>query len=376
MLSKGAIVPFYIRKAISVGPLRFNLSKSGIGLSFGVRGLRIGSGARGNYVHAGRYGLYYRKAVPGPTLPTANIFKSIFHSRRAPADGGMSRPSDAKVADASSIESSSALEMVDSTATELLQELNDKRHYSPQWPAWLVFAVALVGGAYWSGVNAVLTFGAAIAGCLACVWRYSKDQVERYTVWMYDLEPEVQEQCARVCAVFEALRDAGAVWHISSESVSSGGEPPAKSIATVQRTRITPSVGTGPAHFKTNVPVPRLPVGKQVLHFLPDRVLVEAAEGFGAVNYTDLVIVSEEVTFVESDPLPKDAKILDTVWLYQTKSGEPDRRYKDNQQLPVVLYERIHFRSASGLNEVIQVSRVGFGERLRDALVGTSSGLG
>jgi hypothetical protein len=33
---------FYIRKAISVGPFRFNLSKSGIGVSAGIKGLRPG----------------------------------------------------------------------------------------------------------------------------------------------------------------------------------------------------------------------------------------------------------------------------------------------------------------------------------------------
>lgn len=37
-------------KRISVGPLRFNLSKSGIGVSVGVTGLRFGVGPGGNYV--------------------------------------------------------------------------------------------------------------------------------------------------------------------------------------------------------------------------------------------------------------------------------------------------------------------------------------
>lgn len=52
---------FYIRKSFRAGPIRFNLSKSGIGVSGGVKGARIGIGPRGTYVHAGRQGLYYRK---------------------------------------------------------------------------------------------------------------------------------------------------------------------------------------------------------------------------------------------------------------------------------------------------------------------------
>lgn len=41
---------FYFRKSVRLGPLRFNLSKSGIGTSVGVKGFRLGAGPRGNYV--------------------------------------------------------------------------------------------------------------------------------------------------------------------------------------------------------------------------------------------------------------------------------------------------------------------------------------
>lgn len=52
---------FYLRDSVSVGPFRFNLSKSGVGLSVGITGLRFGLGPRGRYIHAGRGGVYYRK---------------------------------------------------------------------------------------------------------------------------------------------------------------------------------------------------------------------------------------------------------------------------------------------------------------------------
>ncbi|MFW8645427.1 DUF4236 domain-containing protein [Rhizobium beringeri] len=35
-------MPFYIRKSISAGPFRFNFSKGGVGVSVGVKGLRVG----------------------------------------------------------------------------------------------------------------------------------------------------------------------------------------------------------------------------------------------------------------------------------------------------------------------------------------------
>jgi hypothetical protein len=39
-------VGFYVRKSVKAGPFRFNLSKSGIGVSAGVPGFRVGTGPR------------------------------------------------------------------------------------------------------------------------------------------------------------------------------------------------------------------------------------------------------------------------------------------------------------------------------------------
>jgi hypothetical protein len=56
-------MPFYLKKSFSSGPVRLNLSKSGLGVSLGTKGLRIGIGPRGSYIHGGRKGLYYRQQL-------------------------------------------------------------------------------------------------------------------------------------------------------------------------------------------------------------------------------------------------------------------------------------------------------------------------
>ena len=54
---------FYIRKSVKFGPIRFNISKSGIGVSTGVKGARIATGPSGTYIHLGRNGVYYRQKI-------------------------------------------------------------------------------------------------------------------------------------------------------------------------------------------------------------------------------------------------------------------------------------------------------------------------
>ena len=58
-------MPWYLRKSIRTGPVRWNLSKSGIGMSVGVRGLRVGTGPRGSYIAGGRNGIYFRQSLSG-----------------------------------------------------------------------------------------------------------------------------------------------------------------------------------------------------------------------------------------------------------------------------------------------------------------------
>lgn len=61
---------WFLRKALRLGPLRLNLSKRGVGASFGVKGARIGVDATGKpYVFGGRRGFYFRQRLG--TLPHA-----------------------------------------------------------------------------------------------------------------------------------------------------------------------------------------------------------------------------------------------------------------------------------------------------------------
>lgn len=59
---------FYLRRSVSLGPLRLNFSKRGVGVSVGVKGFRIGQDARGRtYMHTGRHGIYYRETLRTPS---------------------------------------------------------------------------------------------------------------------------------------------------------------------------------------------------------------------------------------------------------------------------------------------------------------------
>ena len=54
----------FFRKSVKVGPMRLNLSKSGIGTSVGVKGLRVGVNSKGKgYTAGGAHGVYFRESL-------------------------------------------------------------------------------------------------------------------------------------------------------------------------------------------------------------------------------------------------------------------------------------------------------------------------
>ena len=55
--------------------------------------------------------------------------------------------------------------------------------------------------------------------------------------------------------------------------------------------------------------------------------------------------------------MPRDGQRIDTTWRYVNVKGGPDRRYKNNQKLPVMLYGKIELASQGGLHWLIQCSR-------------------
>lgn len=86
------------------------------------------------------------------------------------------------------------------------------------------------------------------------------------------------------------------------------------------------------------------------------------------MNYDDLSIVVHDKQFIEEDSVPRDAKVINHTWRYVNKNGTPDRRFNNNRQIPICLYEELWFNSPTGLNEMIQVSQTGIGRQLDNAI--------
>ena len=170
-------------------------------------------------------------------------------------------------------------------------------------------------------------------------------------------------------SAFDALLKCSRAWHVSAEGRVQDRKYHAGASSLLRRKQI--SFGRAdPPFVKTNVSVPFIPVGKQTLYFLPDVVLIVEPNAVGAVSYSVLSLEAGQTRFIEEDGVPRDAKVVDRTWRYVNKRGGPDRRFKENRELPIALYGEMTISSESGLLEVVQISQLGVAEIVSAAAQG------
>lgn len=349
----------YLRKSIAVGPFRFNLSKSGLGVSAGIKGLRIGTGPRGNYVRIGTKNIYYRSTIASSPSESAPIQDTNQHVT--------SNPHALTHEPLKEIDSAHVTQIVDSSSSELLNELNDKRKKSRIWP--IVF-IAFLGFTYLlNGMDQPewIVLSTLVLGLFFTWVSHTRDMLAKTTVLFYDFEPEMETTYNKLFQAAERLEKCRKAWHISASGKVLDKKYHAGASNLVDRKTTTIQISE-PPYLQTNVKTVSLAVGRQTLHFFPDRVLVYDAAGVGAVSYQKLLVTVRDGRFIEDEAVPSDALIVDKTWKYVNKSGGPDRRFKNNHELPICLYQEMTFTSSTGLNELVQLSKRGPAEDFKNAL--------
>jgi hypothetical protein len=353
----------YLRKSVRVGPLRFNLSKGGVGVSAGIKGFRVGTGPRGNYVHMGAGGIYYRATIPsaslrsrlalpkGPGRPMLGIPPALPLPHQPPSISNTHGP----MVD---IDSAEATTIVDSSSQALLDELNAKKQKWRLWPGISALSAVIFLGAAANGAPSWALVVLAVLGAASIVAAYLKDQLRKTVVLMYELDEPMEKALEALHAGANGLASANATWHVSSHARVFDRKYHAGAGTVVER-KLTRFQSTPPPFVQTNIQTVAVNVGTQTLHFFPDRVLIYDANGVGAVSYQGLQVLVSSTRFIEDGGVPRDATVVDRTWRYVNKKGGPDRRFKDNREIPVCQYEEVALRSDTGLNELLQISRLG-----------------
>jgi hypothetical protein len=352
-------VGFYIRKGFNFGPLRLNLSRSGLGASFGVPGARIGVGPRGSYVHLGRGGLYYRQSLSSASQP-----------RSGPSH--VTPVSSPYATSLQEIASESAAKMADSSSSELLTELNRVQQRLDSFPI-----IANIGGfvTLWLlfGYNGWWWMLSLVSFAAASTYARHVDVTRGTAILQYSLEEETGTLFSTLNSAFTQLARCQGVWHVHAAGQTNDWKRNAGVSTLTERSSIRPKFSC-PPKVQCNIKVPVLQAGRSTLYFFPDRLLIYNWGGVGAVPYDHLTVQDSQIRFVESGSVPSDAIRVGSTWRFVNRDGGPDRRFNNNRQLPIMLYGQLLLTSTSGLRELFEASVPGAAGSAAMAMSALASG--
>ena len=328
---------FRYRKSINLGGgFRINLSKSGVGYSWGTKGYRVTKTATGK--------TRTTASIPGTGISyvheTGKSNKNKATSERKQTPQQM--PTfDSNHYDTQNITNNVATEMVSEGLGEMLAAASKVIKLNTLAVVGLCVSFVL-------GCAFPILFLLTVAFAILMIYIQTKGLIDLdYTV-DEDQKTIVDERIQPMITITRCAK----VWRIMQTSKVIDKKYASGASASVNRT-ICKATTKAPFPFKANLQVASFKSGKETLLFLPDKLFIIQGSKIGALNYSDIKHASQKTRFIESESVPKDAQIVGQTWMYVNKSGGPDRRFKNNRQLPICLYGELELTSSSGLNTIL-----------------------
>ena len=327
---------FRFRKSLNLGcGFRINLSKSGIGYSWGSKGFRVTKTATGRTRTTasipGTGISYVEESSNNNQKPTAsNIPSGSIDNNHLPIEY-------IKNANAKTLVSEGLEEII--ASAERILMYNKYANY------------AMIGTLILSFINLIFV-STFILSIIAKLYVKKKGVIDLN----YIIEPEQLENIEERMAPILKIMESEKVWRITETSkvidrkYASGASDSIK--REVCMTRTIP-----PFPFKANVLAPTFCTGNESLVFLPDKLFIIQGTDIGVLDYKDLISSSSRTRFIEEEGVPKDAIVVGTTWKYVNKSGGPDKRFKGNKELPICSYGELNLSSYGGLNTRIMFSK-------------------
>ncbi|MEW6736417.1 MAG: hypothetical protein AB1489_34310 [Acidobacteriota bacterium] len=93
------------------------------------------------------------------------------------------------------------------------------------------------------------------------------------------------------------------------------------------------------------------------IYFYPAFVLYFVTkDNFALLEYKEIRLEFTISQFIEEEALARDTTVIGETWAKVNKDGSPDKRFKDNYQIPIAQYGKLSITSSTGMNEEYMVS--------------------
>ncbi len=183
----------------------------------------------------------------------------------------------------------------------------------------------------------------------------------------YEFDEYSKEKYNALNNVIDIMKKNDKIWGVTSSVRNINIKYSYGATNAIARNTIKILKGT-PWYIKSNIDIYYISDIYKKIYLTPDRIIIlDGFKVFGC-KYNNLEFNIFDSTYVESGIIPKDAKVIHYTWKYVNKKGGPDKRFKDNRKLPVCDYGGLIVNSGDNIKCRIQFSNIDLTEELMEYL--------
>lgn len=174
-----------------------------------------------------------------------------------------------------------------------------------------------------------------------------------------DLPPRVREAFHLACDRFTSMAKSHSVWDTVGQRATNRLAERTTATRTIERKPVTFKLGRCEL-IESEWSVPHLQnANGGDIYFYPAFVLYfVGTESFALLEYKQTQLAFAATRFIETDPIPRDSKVVGSTWAKANKDGSPDKRFKGNYEIPIAEYGKLVITSDTGMNEEYMLSNV------------------
>jgi len=348
------------RRRVKLFPgVTLNFSKTGISTTVGIPGASVNFNKQGTFLNTGLpgTGIYDRKRIGGKKQPTSsnqNFQEFEFPQLEIIRDQRTELKSTGNVEQATT----EGLQELKDTLLSCYQEKNDlkkeigKAKSSLQTSQILLFISCLF-----------------LVGFFLKWFKQNRDNKKEY---LEDLEKQLLECFVNIdiktdekikkaflnlLDSYKILLTCQKIWDITSTTTIDRVSTRSAASKTISRKQVKFGFGNldiikskfDALHFENAN-------GGNLFIYPAFIAIVDSNNRFGLIDIREVEFDFISQKFLEEEGVPSDSHVVGNTWAKVNKNGSPDKRFKDNYQIPICLYGKIEMKSATGLNEAYFLS--------------------
>lgn len=247
-----------------------------------------------------------------------------------------------------------------SSPKQVLEEINSKRLAGGLLSTALTFFTICLIVSLIVGLPIWVLFLELWAGAVAIYTVKRRDEISKITAIYYSFDEAKAAEYEQLFESIIAINQCSSFWNFETKGKVVDPKYNAGAQSQIDRYKASISKKT-PPFIQTNVDIACLEFQGKEIYFFPDRIIFYK-DSANAIEYSSLHFESKLTKFIETWTLPTDAKVISKSWMHMNKSGGPDRRFRDNWEIPTCQYEMLEVTNFRGFQANLLLSRSGFAD--------------